>query len=1095
MEQERWREISQIFNIALAKPDLERVEYLREACGEDDDLRGEIEVLLAASLEPDSFIDRPKVAIAGPRAEPRFRENEKVGSFQIVELLGEGGMGEVYLARDLRLNRQVALKILPQNSVIDENANRRFLREAQAAASLEHPHICTVHEIGEESGFSFIVMQYVEGETLSAKIKRGDLKPQDALDIAIQIADALSEAHAHGIVHRDIKPANIIVSANNQIKVLDFGLAKRLVFDSSDHESSLKSLLSQPGMILGTVSYMSPEQVRGMDLDTRTDLWSLGVVLYEMMFGKPPFPGATSVEKLAAVLYQEPETRENMPDEMARIFTKALQKDPALRYQTAEEIISDLKHLKQEMDFAEQLHIHVTSGPGDMELDQKLTQFLSDHPTVQIESPSFTGRIGRRRPWKTVLAYSAISALVVAGAYIWLKGYRIDRARENLKKVEDLARAERNFEAYDLAMQVDSVLPGDENLAKLWPAISDSLTVHSEPDGARVYLRRFQPDANGKFPRREFVGQTPLEGLRIPRGNYILQLEKDGFAPFERTISGTIPRIGGSFIETPPLKIETGLIEAGAMPPRMVRVPAGEYALVNWSRSTEAKVNLSDFFIDKYEVTNAEFKEFITSGGYWKKEYWRYPVMRDGKEIPIDDALKEFRDLTGLPGPRSWTNQTFPAGKDDFPVTDITWYEASAYAEFRGKKLPTVFQWEKAARDGTFDPRYNAMPWGFIRQGETTDGRANMRGTGTVNVESNEFGMSPFGAYNMAGNVYEWNLNQSPEGFITSGGAWNDLSYSFGDYGEYPGMYSSNRIGFRCVLNSTEISGNQGAGILTPAAPPDYKPSSDADFRVWLTHYEYDKKSLNAKVTDTVETADWRRERITFNGEGGETAIAYLYLPNNYQRPLQVIHYVPPGDVVRGLRSLTDSVEMFVTPLIKSGRAVFAVVLEGYTERPFAPSYSLPDQSTVEFRKQMVNWITDLRLGVDYLETRDDLDKQKIAFLGISNGANLGLVLTAVETRYKTLLFESAGLEKDFRTRIAETSPINFASQVRTQKLFINGRYDETFPYNTDVKPFNKLLRQPFRMVTYPGGHIPTVEYFAPTANGWLDETLGNVAK
>lgn len=1095
MEKERWQEISQIFNIALEKPGAERSDYLNAACGEDTGLRGEIEALLAASEEADSFMDSPKVRLSEEKTEPRFREKETLGSFQIIEMLGEGGMGEVYLAKDLRLNRQVALKILPQNSAVDEMANRRFLREAQAAASLEHPHICTIHEIGEESGFSFIVMQYVEGETLSAKIKRGDLKPQDALDIAIQIADALSEAHAHGIVHRDIKPANIIVSPTNQIKVLDFGLAKRLIFDSAEEQSSLKSLLSQPGMILGTVSYMSPEQVRGQDLDTRTDLWSLGVVLHEMIFGKTPFQGSTSVEKLAAVLYHEPEAPGGVPDELAAIFAKALQKDLEKRYQTAEEIIVDLKHLKQEMDFAEQLHIHVTSAPGDMEIDEKLTQFLSDHPTVQLESASLTGRIKPRFNWKSGAFYTILAALLLTGGSIWLRNYRVGRAQENLKKVEELARAEKNFEAYDLAMQVDSVLPGDENLAKLWPAISDSLTVHSEPAGAKVYLRRFQADANGKFPQREYAGQTPIDALRIPRGNYILQLEKDGFAPFERTISGTIPRIGGSFIETPPLQIETRMLEADKLPPRMVHVPAGEYGLVNWSRSTEAKVNLAEFFIDKYEVTNAEFKEFVSAGGYWKKEYWRYPIYREGKEISVDDALREFKDKTGLPGPRTWTNQTFPEGKDNFPVTDITWYEATAYAEFRGKKLPTVFQWEKAARDGTFDPRYNAMPWGFIRQGETTDNRANMRSTGTVSVESNEFGMSPFGAYNMAGNVYEWNLNQSPEGFITSGGAWNDLAYSFGDYGEYPGMYSSNRIGFRCVLNSSELSGNQGAGMLSPAETPDYKPSSDADFKVWLTHYEYDKKPLNAKVTDTTETGDWRRERITFNGEGGETAIAYLYLPKSYQRPLQVIHYVPPGDVVRGLRSVPDSVEMFLTPLIKSGRAVFCVVLEGYIERPFPANYALPDQSTVEFRKQMVNWITDLRLGVDYLQTRDDLDKQRIAFLGISNGANLGLVLTAVETRYKTLLFESAGLEKDFRTRIAETSPINFASQVRIQKLFINGRYDETFPYNTDVKPLANLLRQPRKMVTYPGGHIPTVEYFAPTANGWLDETLGNVAK
>jgi serine/threonine protein kinase/formylglycine-generating enzyme required for sulfatase activity len=1095
MNKERWQEISRIFNVALEKPGDDRFLYLKEACGDDNGLRSEIEMLLAASDEHDSFIDSPKVDLTAAETEPRFQPNEKLGSFQIIEMLGQGGMGEVYLARDLRLNRPVALKILPQDSAIDKHANRRFLREAQAAASLEHPHICTIHEIGEESGFSFIVMQYVEGETLSAKIKSGSLKPQDAFDIAIQIADALSEAHAHGIIHRDIKPANIIVAANNQIKVLDFGLAKRIVFDPAEEQSSLKTLLSQPGMILGTVSYMSPEQARGMDTDTRTDLWSLGVVIYEMIFGKTPFSGGTSVEKLAAVLYKEPEKQEGVPDELTAIFTKALQKEPDERYQTAEDVITDLKHLKQEMDFAEQLHIHVTNAPGDVEIDQKLTQFLSDNPTAQIEHTVLTAKVKPKFNWKRAIFYSLMAVILLAGGYIWFKSYRVEQAYGNLKKVEDLAKAEKNFEAYDLAMRVENVLPGNADLAKLWPSISDSLTVNSDQPGAKVYLRRFQADANGKFPSREYIGETPINDLRIPRGNYILQIEKDGFAPFERTISGTIPRIGGSFIETPPLKIDTHLVEAGKMPPRMVYVPAGEYSLVNWSRSTEAKVNLSEFFIDKYEVTNAEFKEFITAGGYWKKEFWRYPIFRDGKEIPLDDALKEFKDNTGLPGPRSWTNQTFPDGKDNFPVTDITWYEASAYSEFRGKRLPTVFQWEKAARDGTFDPRYNAMPWGFIRQGETTDNRANMRGTGTVGVESNEFGMSPFGAYNMAGNVYEWNLNQSHEGYITSGGAWNDLSYSFGDYGEYPGIYSSNRIGFRCVLNSSDLIGSQGAGMLSPAEAPDYKPSSDTDFKIWLSHYEYDKKPLDAKITDTVETADWRRERITFTGEGGEQAIAYLYLPNNYQRPLQVIHYVPPGDVVRGLRSLPDSVEMFVTPLIKSGRAVFAVVLEGYTERPFPPNYALPDQSTVEFRKQMVNWITDLRLGVDYLETREDLDKRKIAFLGISNGANLGLVLTAVETRYKTLLFESAGLEKDFRSRIAETSPINFASQVRTQKLFINGRYDETFPYNTDVKPFSKLLRQPTKMLTYPGGHIPTVEYFAPTANGWLDETLGNVNK
>lgn len=1090
MNKEKWQEISRIFHLASEKPSAERAIYLNEACGGDAELRREIEILLAAGDEGDSFIDSPKVGLTSIVNQPRLKKSEKIGSFQILEMLGAGGMGEVYLAKDLRLNRQVALKILPPNSSIDPNANRRFLREAQSAAALEHPHICTIHEIGEENGFSYIVMQYVEGETLSDKIKNGKLKVQDALDISIQVADALADAHRRGIIHRDIKPANIIVSPNNQVKVLDFGLAKRVVFDAGDAESSLKTLLSLPGMIVGTVSYMSPEQIRGQEVDARTDLWSLGVALYEMLFGKMPFSGETAVEKLAAILYQEPEKHPKIPAELAKILDKALQKEPERRYQTAQEIMFDLRHLKQELEFAEQLQIHATMPSGDKGFDEQISQFLTEHPTIEIKAPP-------KRKSPAVLAFAVLGILVLGGGgwYLW-KYIRLNNARENLKKIEELAKNEKNFEAYDLALQVAEILPGDETLGKILPTITDTISVNSEPQGAKVYLRRFQPESGGKFPERQLIGETPISELRIARGSYILQVEKDSFAPAERTISGTIPRIGGSFIASPPLKIEARLIEADKAPPRMIYVPGGEYSLVNWSRSTESKVNLDDFFIDKYEVSNAEFKEFVAAGGYWKKEFWKYPIVKEGRQIPLDEALRDFKDKTGLPAPRSWINQTFPEGKGDFPVTDITWYEAAAYAEFRGKRLPTVFQWEKAARNGMFDPRYNSMPWGFIRQGETTAGRANFRSNATVTVTSNEFGMSPFGAFNMAGNVSEWNLNQSPEGFITSGGAWNDLAYSFGDYGEYPGLYFSNRIGFRCVLNSPNAKGNQGAQILPPAETPEYKASSEADFRVWLTHYEYDKRPLNAQTVETAETDAWQREKIIFTGDGGEQVIAYLYLPKNYPRPLQVIHYVPPGDVVRGLLPLPDSVEMFVAPIIKSGRAVFAVVLKGYIQRPFPTGFAPPDGSSVEFRKQMVNWVTDLRRGLDYLETREDLSREHLAFLGISNGANFGLVVTAIENRYRSLAFVGAGLEKDFQKRIAETSPINFASHIKTQKLLVNGRYDETFPYNTDVKPLLKLLRDPKKIEPpYEGGHIPTIEFLALTLNSWFDETLGSVNK
>jgi eukaryotic-like serine/threonine-protein kinase len=1084
MSPEKWHEISKIFNIALELKSSERAIYLDKICGDNPDFRREIESLLDANDQKDSFIDSPKLSLTTRNNSLKLKPDDKIGSFQIVKSIGSGGMGEVYLAKDLRLNRNVALKFL---TLSDDNSNRRFLREAQSAAALEHSHICTIHEIAQDEGREFIVMQYVEGETLAARIKRQPLKIQEALEIALQVADALSEAHSRQIIHRDIKPANIIIAANNQVKVLDFGLAKRITFSDSDESSSFKTLLSSPGVIMGTVSYMSPEQVRGREADLRCDLWSLGVVLYEMVTGKLPFSGENSVEKLAAILYQEPEIKPEIPKELAAILDKSLQKEPQNRYQNSAELIADLRSLKQELDFEEQLLVHVSVTSGEGGISEKISQYLSEHPTIELKSE--TKKLERKNNRKWVIVSGLAVVIITLGGYFLWQNYRLDYARQNLKKIADSAAAEKYFEAYDLAVETEKLLPNDEILTKLLPTISDTLSVNSNENGAKVFLTRYGSE------QRQLIGETPLNDLRIARGHYVLEIEKDGFENFERTISGIIPSVGGSFIASPPLKIEVKLLEKGKIPPRMVYVSGGEYSLVNWSRPTEKKVNLSEFFIDKFEVTNAEYKQFITGGGYVRPELWKIPFSKDGKEVAMLDALKLLKDRTGLPAPRSWANQTYPDGKANFPVTDITWYEAAAYAEFRGKKLPTVFQWEKAARDGAFDPRYNAMPWGFIKQGETIDKRANFRGTDTVAVETNEFGMSPFGAYNMAGNVSEWNRNQSPDGFVTSGGAWNDLAYAFGDYGEYPGFYQSNRIGFRCVLVADEKGSDDGGQMLPPAETPEYKPSSESDFKRWLSHYEYDKVPLNTEILEVSETADWRKEKISFTGEGGEKAIAYLYLPKNAAAPFQVLHYVPPGDVVRGIRNLPDSIEMFAAPFIKSGRAVFGVVLKGYPERPFPPNYAPPENSSIEFRKQMVNWITDFRRGVDYLESREDIDKQRLGFWGISNGANIGLILTAVENRYKSLAFISAGLEKDFRNRIAETSPINLASQIKTQKLVVNGRFDETFPYNTDAKPLFKLLREPKKIVLYEGGHIPTPDFYIPTTNDWFDETMGRVAR
>lgn len=269
-------------------------------------------------------------------------------------------MGEVYLAEDTRLGRKVAIKFLPEESTADELAKKRLIREAQAAATLDHPNICAIHEVSEEDSRSFIVMQFVEGETLANRIQRGLLELKESLDIATQMADALYEAHARGVVHRDIKPQNVMITARGQVKVLDFGLAKIVQEKSStDSAAETGSLLTEPGTIIGTVPYMSPEQVRGETLDARSDIFSFGAVVYEMVSGQQPFAGESAGATISTILTKEPAplarySRE-VPGEFERIVSKALRKDREQRYQTAKDLLIDLTSLKRNLEFQAQV--------------------------------------------------------------------------------------------------------------------------------------------------------------------------------------------------------------------------------------------------------------------------------------------------------------------------------------------------------------------------------------------------------------------------------------------------------------------------------------------------------------------------------------------------------------------------------------------------------------------------------------------------------------------------------------------------------------------------------------------------------------------
>jgi eukaryotic-like serine/threonine-protein kinase len=354
MNSERWRQIDRLFNEALERSPEERESYLKVACGPDEALRSEIEALLASDKEAGSLIEAPAyefAAILITGGEASSLVGVTISHYQIVSLLGKGGMGEVYLAEDLQLARKVAIKFLPPALIADEQARRRLLREARAAAKLDHPNICTIHEVGEEAGRSFIVMQYIEGETLAARNKRERLELSEALAIAIQAAEALQEAHQRWIIHRDIKPENLMLTARGQVKVLDFGLAKLASEQvAASEEVDTSSLPSTPGVIVGTIPYMSPEQARGERLDVRSDIFSFGVMLYEMAAGRRPFEGASMSDVVAALLTAEPQPLRQhcatAPVELERITGKCLAKAREARYQSAEELIAELTALR-----------------------------------------------------------------------------------------------------------------------------------------------------------------------------------------------------------------------------------------------------------------------------------------------------------------------------------------------------------------------------------------------------------------------------------------------------------------------------------------------------------------------------------------------------------------------------------------------------------------------------------------------------------------------------------------------------------------------------------------------------------------------------
>src|SRR5580692_716882 len=364
---DRWRRLEALFYEAVELKTEARAEFLDERCGGDTELRKEVEALLDSAEKPMDFLEKPVLDAAQNLMEQDHRDSIAPGTrlahYEIISMLGAGGMGEVYLAEDMHLRRKVALKMLAPELTRDERGLRRFEQEARAASALNHPNILTIHEFGQANGMHFIASEFIDGATLRQRLAKGRLELNAAVEIAIQIASALAAAHASGIVHRDVKPENVIVRTDGIVKVLDFGIAKlsekKVGGTIRRWATTIGSSTSEPGMVLGTAKYMSPEQARGIEVDARSDVFSLGSVIYELVTGRAAFVGETTSDVIAEILKAEPpppvEFAPELPAEIERIIARALRKDRSTRYQTVKDLLIDLQDFKKEAEFQSKL--------------------------------------------------------------------------------------------------------------------------------------------------------------------------------------------------------------------------------------------------------------------------------------------------------------------------------------------------------------------------------------------------------------------------------------------------------------------------------------------------------------------------------------------------------------------------------------------------------------------------------------------------------------------------------------------------------------------------------------------------------------------
>jgi cephalosporin-C deacetylase-like acetyl esterase len=644
-------------------------------------------------------------------------------------------------------------------------------------------------------------------------------------------------------------------------------------------------------------------------------------------------------------------------------------------------------------------------------------------------------------------------------------------ATQQLREIDRLRERGEYAAAFALAAEVAPLLGEESSSEEFWSGFSWGVDIDTAPAGAQVYRQQIDAAAEDW----EELGATPLESVRFPEGvGYRLRFELPGHRRVELLQTAIRGAKWRGQEPMNPIRFDRPAI----LPAEMVRIPG----------FTRDGVDHADFFIDRFEVTNRDYERFVSAGGYRTRAFWSHAFTRDGKVVPWDEAMAEFVDRTGRPGPATWRGGAYPPGQEDFPVSGVSWYEAIAYASFVNKELPT------AAHLFAVQRFYREDSW-------LIDPRSNLGSDGPRPVGESR-AMNTLGVYDVVGNVREWCWNESGNGGRgTAGGAWTDSPFHAGWIIAKSPWDRDSTNGIRLVQTFDESE--TLARLRQPVDQRerrDYRreqPASDAEFAVYRRLYAYDALPLNAEVVASDEGEHWVRERVAFDLPYGERGGAILYLPKNAVKPFRTIIYWGPSGLLAHKSADDEYLEAF-SFLVRSGLAVVQPIFKGSFDRDdaaFSITHGglLAQSDGTKYRDFQIKWVQDLSRTIDYLETRDDLESGRLGYYGFSWGGQAAPIVLTVENRIHAAVLNVGGLWDIYRF-MPEIDPLNFVTRVRTPVLMLNGQYDVVFPLETAQLPMFELLGTPpedKKHFVTPAAHIVPKDVLIRETLDWFDRYLG----